>query len=172
MVRVALRGRLARNFRIHAKLSGHTLAEAAGILVHSGVAAYQEPDASKRQAGVDALADLIRQLPGVHPSVGRSTPEDAFWYVKFSLDRTHPLAWHVLQRLGFVFNYISLEFRYSTVFMPVSPPPYLNGGPEFLNWAVEAKVPFYDPRHVTRALRAELPEHLGRAKAWRTYDTE
>jgi len=38
-----------------------------------------------------------------------------------------------------VLNYLSLDERLSTVFMPVSPPPYLNGGVEFLSWVIECR---------------------------------
>jgi hypothetical protein len=50
--------------------------------------------------------------------------------VKFAIDIEHPLAWSVVQELGHVLNYVSLEERLPTVFMPVSPPPYMNGGPD------------------------------------------
>src|SRR5688500_17345460 len=60
------------------------------------------------------------------------------WWVKFSLDISHRLTWNVVQELGHVLNYLSLNERLPTVFKPVSPPPYLNGGPaEFLSWVIE-----------------------------------
>ena len=35
-------------------------------------------------------------------------------------------------------NYLSVDQRLPSVFKPVSPPPYLNGGVEFLSWVTES----------------------------------
>ncbi|SPE35761.1 hypothetical protein SBA3_2300022 [Candidatus Sulfopaludibacter sp. SbA3] len=50
------------------------------------------------------------------------------WWVKFAIDISHRLAWNVVQELGHVLNYLSVNERLPTVFKPVSPPPYANGG--------------------------------------------
>jgi hypothetical protein len=58
--------------------------------------------------------------------------------VKFSIDVFHPSAWRTVQELGHVLNYVSINERLPTVFKPVLPPPYMNGGPvEFLPWVIE-----------------------------------
>jgi hypothetical protein len=58
--------------------------------------------------------------------------------VKFSIDIGHPLAWHVVQELGHVMNYLSITDKLPTTFKPVSPPSHLNGGPRtFLAWVIE-----------------------------------
>ena len=58
--------------------------------------------------------------------------------MKFSIDIDHPSAWHVVQELGHVLNYLSITEKLPTTFKPVSPPPYLNGGPRaFLTWVIE-----------------------------------
>jgi hypothetical protein len=72
------------------------------------------------------------ELPAGRESIGRGSFENGNWWLKFSLDTSHPLAWGHVQELGHVLNYLSLEERLPAVFMPVSPPPYLNGGEEFL----------------------------------------
>ena len=33
---------------------------------------------------------------------------DGYWWVKFTIDIEHPLAWSVVQELGHVLNYVSL----------------------------------------------------------------
>jgi hypothetical protein len=61
--------------------------------------------------------------------VASGTFENGNWWVKFDINITHPLAWNVVQEFGDVLNYVSVSERLSSVFMPVSPPPYLKGGP-------------------------------------------
>ena len=88
---------------------------------------------------------FLTRIPGITPPVATGQ-EDGLWWVKFSIDIDHPLAWRVVQELGHVLNYVSLSERLPTVFMPVSPPPYLNGGPrDFLSWVIESKAPGFSP---------------------------
>ena len=90
------------------------------------------------------LIDFLVRIPAIEtndtPSRGIGAgQEDGDWWVKFSIDIDHDLAWHTVQQLGAVLNYLSLDERLGSVFKPVSPPPYLNGGPEdFLSWVIEA----------------------------------
>jgi hypothetical protein len=76
--------------------------------------------------------------------------------VKLTIDIGHPLAWHVVQELGHVLNYLSTTERLPTTFKPVSPPPYLNGGPRaFLSWVIECADPGFAPaRERPRAVGA------------------
>lgn len=84
-------------------------------------------------------------LPAARKSIGFGTAEDGNWWVKFSLDTNHPLAWRHIQELGHVLNYLSFQEPLPTVFKPVSPPPYLNGGVEFLSWVIESTTPSFTP---------------------------
>src|SRR5690242_18991419 len=101
--------------------------------------------ASKKSVQVEdpdfkALLAFLRRVPAMQPRFGTGRLDDGNWWVKFALDIGHPLAWHVVQEFGCVLNYLSLDERLPTVFMPVSPPPYMNGGPEhFLSWVIESK---------------------------------
>lgn len=80
------------------------------------------------------LVDFLERVPGIDGRIGSGTFENGNWWVKFQIDIAHPLAWRVVQEFGFILNCISVNERLPTVFMPVSPPPYLNGGPtEFLS---------------------------------------
>jgi hypothetical protein len=90
------------------------------------------------------------------------------WWVKFSVDIEHPLAWNVIQELGQVLNYVSLENRLPAVFMPVSPPPYVNGGPnDFLSWVIESKDGDFTPAACAEWLEGRLPQPVDNSESWR-----
>lgn len=87
--------------------------------------------------------------------IGCEYLNDGSWWVKFAIDVTHPAAWTTVQVMGYTLNYLSLGDRLGTVFKPVSPPPYLNGGPEdYLSWVIEAE-PGTTADLVTEWLEAE-----------------
>jgi hypothetical protein len=110
------------------------------------------------------LVDYLARLPAIEtdttPFQGfASGVEDGLWWIKFGIDLDHPLAWHVIQELGHVLNYLSPTERLPTVFKPVSPPPYLNGGPrEYLSWVIECPLADMDPATVTEWLDSRLPD--------------
>jgi hypothetical protein len=56
-------------------------------------------------------------LPAGRKSMGRGVSENGNWWLKFSLDTKHQLAWRHVQELGFVLNYVSVEERLPTVFI-------------------------------------------------------
>src|SRR4051812_44622123 len=95
-------------------------------------------------------------LPAGRESIGHGTFENGNWWVKFSLDTKHDLAWRHVQELGFVLNYVSVNERLPTVFMPVSPAPYMNGGVEFLSWVIESKDPSFSPDQCAEWLEGRL----------------
>jgi len=95
------------------------------------------------------------------------------WWVKLSLDIRSHLAWHVIQELGYVLNYVSLAERLPTVFMPTSSPPALNGGPDdFLHRVIESTVRGVDPSAICDALLERLPEPLEDLTQWRACENE
>lgn len=113
------------------------------------------------------LTDYLHRLPGVTGEIGRGQEEDGRWWVKFAIDIEHPMAWRVVQELGHVVNYLSLEERLPTVFYPVSPPPYLNGGPEdFLSWVIEAGDPAFRPEALQTWLEGRLPRPVDKLEEW------
>lgn len=84
------------------------------------------------------LENFLSKVPGIVGPFGKGFDENGGWWIKFSLDIDHPLAWSVVQELAHVLNYLSVNERLPTTFKPISPPPYLNGGPrDFLSWLVE-----------------------------------
>lgn len=117
------------------------------------------------------LLAFLERLPGIdlpagRKSIGRGYAEDGTWWVKFSLNTEHPLAWRVVQELGHVLNYLSLDERLPTIFMPVSPPPYMNGGVEFLSWVVESRDPEFSPATCAEWLEGRLPRPVDDPKEW------
>jgi len=103
-----------------------------------------------------ALEAYLASVPGISPRFGHGHEPDGRWWVKLTIDIGHRLAWHVVQELGHVLNYLSTTERLPTTFKPVSPPPYLNGGPRaFLSWVIECADPGFAPaRERPRAVGA------------------
>jgi hypothetical protein len=113
------------------------------------------------------LVDFLGRVPGITGAIGRGNTDDGNWWVKFSIDTDHRLAWNVVQELGHVLNYLSIEERLPAVFMPVSPPPYSNGGPhDFLSWVIESKSPEFTPGTCARWLEGRLPRPVEDESAW------
>jgi hypothetical protein len=117
------------------------------------------------------LVDFLNRIPAVSVMSSKVTP-DAFWWIKLEIDTTHQLAWNVVEHLGFVLNYISLNERLPTIFMPVAPPPYLNGGgPETnLAWVIETKYNYIPPDDIREELQGRLPAPVDDESAWRDTD--
>jgi hypothetical protein len=44
------------------------------------------------------------RLPAGRKSIGHGLFGNGNWWVKFSLDTNHPLAWRLVQELGYVLN--------------------------------------------------------------------
>ena len=125
--------------------------------------------------GIDfnPLFAFIERLPALDSPAGRKSIgygqfEDGNWWIKFRLDPNHPLAWRHVQELGFVLNLLSMEERLPTVFKPVSPPPYLNGGLEFLSWVIESTVPTFSPATCAEWLEGRLPRPVDDLSQWKT----
>jgi hypothetical protein len=55
--------------------------------------------------------------------------------------------------------------------MPVSPAPYLNGGPsEFLAWVIESKDPKFKPGTAAKWLEGRLPNPVDSIAEWQRVD--
>jgi len=126
---------------------------------------------------LEKLLGFLERLPAIdlpagRKSIGRGLGDDGTWWVKFSLDTKHPLAWRTVQELGHVLNYVSLVNRLPTVFMPVSPPPYLNGGEEFLSWVIESKEPDSTPNNFAEWQEGRHPRPVDDLQQWTTEDND
>ena len=77
----------------------------------------------------DRLHQFFCKVPSVQQARVDSYGSDGqhAWWFKFQIEVEHPLAWQTVQELGHVLNYISRDERLPTQFLPVSPPPYMNG---------------------------------------------
>jgi hypothetical protein len=118
------------------------------------------------------LVGFLLRIPAVRSaetgeeSVG-SGIEDKSWWVKFQIDVGHPLAWRTVQELAHVLNMLAIQERLPTVFKPVSPPPYLNGGPEeFLSWVIEGDMDAMRPGSVADWLKSRLPDPVHEEDEW------
>ena len=123
----------------------------------------------------DALLAFMEKLPAINLPAGRKSFghgvfENGNWWIKFTLDTTHGLAWRHVQELGYVLNYVSAEERLPTVFMPVSPPPYINGGVEFLSWVIESTEPSFSPAKCAEWLEGRLPRPVDDLEQWKIDD--
>jgi hypothetical protein len=117
------------------------------------------------------LVEYLSKVPGITAPIGSGSSKDGRWWVKFPIDLDHRLAWRVVQELGHVLNYLSLNEGLPAVFMPVSPPPYMNGGPhDFLSWIIESKSDDFDPRTCAEWLEGRLPRPVEDESAWETDD--
>ncbi len=113
------------------------------------------------------LESFLRKVPGISGAIGKGYGDDGRWWVKFSIDLDHPLAWNVVQEFGHILNYLSLNERLPTIFMPVSPPPYMNGGPrDYLSWVVEAQRLDFKPDDCLEWLEGRLPKPVDDESAW------
>ena len=132
----------------------------------SGEASLADPDRRFKK--------LVRYLADV-PAIGNVShgfSDDHLWWVKFVIDIEHRLAWSVVQELGCVLNYLSLNERLPTVFYPVSPAPYLNGGPkDFLSWVLESKTADFTPDLACSWLEGRLPRPVNDLDQWKYDDS-
>ena len=114
---------------------------------------------------LQTLADFVDRTPGAAFLSAEEGPGG--WWAKLHIDIAHPLAWHVVQEYGHVLNQLSLEQPLPTTFKPVSPPPYMNGGPEdFLSWVVECADPHFPPDKAAEWLEGRLPRPVDDPDSW------
>ena len=119
------------------------------------------------------LQSFLDRVPGIDAPFGSGRFDGGTWWIKFSIAIDHPLAWNVVQELGNVLNYLSITERLPTVFKPVSPPSYLNGGPrEFLSWVIESTAPEFSPDECAKWLEGRLPQPVDELASWRSDESE
>ena len=117
---------------------------------------------------IDILVNFLKRVPSIKNGlVAGGFFDNGLWWIKFKIDIHHPLAWRVVQELGHILNYVSIEERLPTVFMPVSPPVYLNGGPdEFLSWVIESTDVSFTPDQCKEWLEGRLPRPVEISESW------
>lgn len=119
----------------------------------------------------DKLLEYLARVPAIESNIASGSNGEGFWWVKLTIDIAHPLAWNVVQELGYVLNYLSVNEPLPSIFYPVSPPPYLNGGPEdFLSWAIENRHPDFVPNDAQEWLEGRLPRPVDDINEWNLSD--
>jgi hypothetical protein len=120
------------------------------------------------------LVAFLGRVPAIGSgTIGRGVTDDGRWWAKFHIDVDHRFAWRVVQELGHVLNHMSLNERLPTVFKPVSPPAYLNGGPrQFLSWVVECQEPSFSPSTCAEWLEGRLPRPVDDEAQWMVGDED
>lgn len=112
------------------------------------------------------LEEYLARVPSISGSIGSGASE-AGWWVKFTIDLSSPIAWKTVQEFGHVLNYLSIDERLPTSFQPVSPPPYMNGGPEeFLSWVIECNDSSFGPEKAAEWLEGRLPRPVEDLNLW------
>ena len=118
------------------------------------------------------LIQYMKRIPSMK-WISHGGNKEGFWWIKFRLDIDNKYAWNVVQELGCVVNYISVNERLPTIFYPVSPAPYLNGGPrEFLSWVIENKDKDFRPGTLKKWLEGRLPNPVDDLEQWDLIDEE
>lgn len=118
-----------------------------------------------------SLTDYLVKIPSVMTPIATGSGDDGLWWVKFQIDIEHDLAWKAIQELSCVVNYLSIDERLPTLFYPVSPAPYMNGGPkDFLSWVIEAKDKGFKPGTLMKWLEGRLPQPVDDLEQWTTDD--
>lgn len=119
------------------------------------------------------LIGFMNKIPSINGVFGKGLYKDGNWWIKFGFDINHNLVWHAVQEIAFVVNYISLDERLPTMFYPVSPPPYMNGGPkQFLSWIIESKELDFTPADLKDWLENRLPNPVDDLSQWEDIDDE
>ena len=145
----------------HLSLNAHILKKLEGI-----TPPVEYIDKSILKKGLPKLVDYLNRIPSVSVMSCKVT-KDAFWWIKLEIDICNDYSWHAVQELGFVLNHISIAEPMPTIFKPVSPPPYMNGGPEeFLSWIIESTFNYIDPNWVKETLESRLPNPVDNLEEW------
>src|SRR5579864_896080 len=119
------------------------------------------------------LIELLSRVPTVSRSISSGFAQQGHWWVKFFIDIDHPLAWNVVQELGHVLNYLSVDEKLLTAFMPVSLAPYSHGGPrESLLWVIECKDEGFSPADCAEWLEGQLPRPVEDPTQWNVGDDQ
>lgn len=114
-----------------------------------------------------SLINFVSKIPGINDPIASGYYENGNWWLKFSINIKHPIAWNVVQELGHICNFLSLNEPLPTAFYPVSPPPYLNGGPEdYLYWILESTNTDFKQDTMFHWLEDRLPKPVSDLNAW------
>lgn len=109
----------------------------------------------------------MRKVPAIENPIGNGIFDTGLWWIKFQINIEHSLAWQVVQEIGHVVNYLSLDEKLPTTFYPVSAPPYMNGGPkDYLYWIIESTSIDFTPDLLQEWLEGRLPRPVDNLDEW------
>ncbi|OTG83220.1 hypothetical protein B9T31_14110 [Acinetobacter sp. ANC 4558] len=118
----------------------------------------------------ERLYNFLSKVPSIQKNYidAYGTDGQHAWWFKFQINIEHPLAWQTVQEFGHVLNYISKNERLPTQFLPVSPPPYMNGDAKtFLSWVIQCNHADFTPDVVCDWLEARLPQPIEDESKWK-----
>ena len=118
----------------------------------------------------EQITNFLKRVPSIGEQglIAHGADGEHAWWVKFKIDIEHPLAWQTVQELGHVLNYLSTNERLPTQFLPVSPPPYMNGeAKEFLAWVIQCNHAEFSPDVVAEWLEGRLPNPVDDLEKWK-----
>lgn len=116
------------------------------------------------------LSEFFKKVPSIGEQGLMAYGSDGkqAWWIKFQINIEHDLAWQTVQELGHVLNYLSTNERLPTQFLPVSPPPYMNGhAKEFLAWVIQCNHEDFPPDVVCDWLEGRLPNPVDDVTKWK-----
>ena len=117
--------------------------------------------------GFEKLAGILDQIPAVKGVLNSGSDAHRVWWIEFSIDIKHRIAWNVIQEISHILNYASYDEELVSVFKPVSPPPYKAGGPdESLTWTIESRSESFSPGTCAVWLQNKLPDPIDSIDAW------
>lgn len=115
----------------------------------------------------DNLISYMRKVPAIENPIGNGIFDNGLWWIKFQINIEHSLAWQVVQEIGHVVNYLSLDEKLPTTFYPVSAPPYMNGEPkDYLYWIIESTSIGFTPDLLQEWLEGRLPRPVDNLDEW------
>lgn len=116
------------------------------------------------------LAEFFKKVPSIGEQglMAYGSGDQQAWWIKFQINVEHDLAWQTVQELGHILNYLSTNERLPTQFLPVSPPPYMNGAAkEFLAWVIQCNHVDFPPDVVCDWLEGRLPNPVDDESKWK-----
>lgn len=131
---------------------------------------FQDGIITVSELSFDRLYQFFCKVPSVQEAriLAHGADGQHAWWFKFAINTEHPLAWQTVQELGHVLNYLSANERLPTQFLPVSPPPYMNGeAKDFLAWVIQCNHPDFSPDVVCDWLEARLPNPVEEESQWK-----
>lgn len=167
MIEINLPKKVRKSLEKEARESNRTL-EAHIVRKLEGITPSVEyVNKEKIEKNLQVLTEFLSSIPDVKV-ISSEVTQDVYWWIKLDIDIHSDISWNIIQELGYVLNYISIQEPLPTVFKPVSPPPYMNGGPtDFLSWAIESTFNYIDPKWIKEVIEGRLPNPVTDKNEWK-----